>query len=559
MEHIYREHYKRKVTSLNGDWMFCIDPNNKGKTEKWFKKFPQEHNNINVPGCWNLQNLDLFEYYGVAWYKKEFVTEKCDLKIEFGAVSGECEVYLDGEFIGSHYGGWTAFSFYNKVEAGVHTVTVRVDNLANEIDTVPFKTVDWFHYGGFFRSVEISEFFGEYITSHKITYTLSDDLSEAAITTEFAVDNCENEIFTEIQINGHSLYKNVLPVIDGKVTVPAICLEKIKLWDIGDGTLYTIHIILPNDDIVEKIGFREIKVENTRFYLNRKEVFFKGVNRHEEHTDWGFAVPANIGRRDIEIIKDLGCNMVRGSHYPQSQTWIDYLDREGILCWSEIPMWGWHYGEETLSNQKLIDRIFNMHREMVKQYYHHPSIVIWGMFNEIDTREEGVKDIARQIRELLTSVAPDRLITYATDKFFDDICLEYADFIAINNYYGWYTATLGDWKEFIEGARDVAKAKGVGDKPIIMSEFGCPSIHECSEFSSHKWSMQYQSEFLKTVIDLCDKTDGFCGTLVWQFADTKSDHGLAKVRLFNNKGILDEYRKPKMAYYTVKELFSKIK
>ena len=167
-------------------------------------------------------------------------------------------------------------------------------------------------------------------------------------------------------------------------------------------------------------------------------------------------------------------------------------------------------------------------------------------------------EVTRKYSEFLRNEAPDRLITFATDKYFDDICLEFVDFIAINNYYGWYKKTLEDWAPFIKDACKAAIEKGVGDKPIVMSEFGCPALQNCTDLNEVGWSMQYQSKFLKTVIDLCVETEGFSGALIWQFADTKSAHGLAKARMFNNKGLLDEYRRPKMSYYTAKELFEKI-
>jgi len=559
MEHIYTEHYKRKPTSLNGNWEFAIDPHDMGKNEKWYENFPEDTTYINVPGCWNLQILDLFDYKGIGWYKKEFTCNECDLLLEFGAVSGECEVYLDGEFLCRHFGGWTAFSGERRVKSGKHTLILRVLPVSEETCSIPLKTADWYHYGGIFRTIQITEFNSAYISFHKISYTLNEDLTACDLNIEFAVKNGDTVIPAEILLDGETVFSGNLEIFGGKFTVPKINVENIKLWDIGEGNLYTVQIKIPNDDVFEKIGFREIKVENTKFYLNRKEIFFKGVNRHEEHPDWGFAVPANISRRDVEIIKDLGCNMVRGSHYPQSHIFIDYLDREGILFWSEIPMWGWNYTNEVLTDPLLLERGLSMHREMAEQYCHHPSIVVWGLHNEIHTDVDEAYNLTKAYRDLLKEIAPDRLISYATDKYIDDKCLDLVDFISLNYYFGWYKGTLDSWDEFIADARRVAEEKGVGDKPIIMSEFGCAALQGYSHFSNEKWTMQYQSEFIKKVITICKETEGFCGTLVWQFADIKSEHGLAKARQFNNKGILDEYRRPKMAYYTVKELYEKIK
>ncbi len=558
MEHIYREHYKRNVISLNGDWQFAIDPKKVGRDEKWFENFPADHRHLNVPGCWNTQALDLFGYIGVAWYKKEFVCNACTLKLEFGAVLNDSEVYLDGKLLGSHYGGWSAFSFTADVKAGTHTVVVRTDSTPNRANTIPMVDADWYHYGGIIRSVEISEFTNAYIDSHRISYELNDDLTAADITVVFAVKGASGEIPVEVKIDDESVFNAAAKIVDGKVEIKGIHLDNIKLWGVGEPNLYTVHILLPEDDLVEKIGFREIKVQDMKFFLNRKEIFFKGVNRHEEHADWGFAVPANINRRDIEIIKNLNCNMVRGSHYPQSQTWVDYLDREGILFWSEIPMWGALYNDVTTVDPVLIKRGLDMHREMVEQYYHHPSIIVWGMHNEIKTELPEVYEMTRQFTELVRGMDSSRLITYACNRYPADICLDLVDFISLNYYMGWYAGTLNDWKGFIEGARKIAEEKGVGDKPIVMSEFGCAALYGYSNFSGDKWTMQYQCDMIKTIIDLSVATDGFCGTLVWQYADIKSAKEINRARHFNNKGLVDEFRRPKMSYYMVKDLFKNI-
>ena len=110
MERIFKEHFLRNTESLNGDWKFCADKENIGIEKKWFESFPEDFRFVNVPSCWNLE-LDLFDYFGVAWYSKEFYCEECFIGIEFGAVSGLAKVYLDGEELGEHYGGWTAFKF----------------------------------------------------------------------------------------------------------------------------------------------------------------------------------------------------------------------------------------------------------------------------------------------------------------------------------------------------------------------------------------------------------------------------------------------------------------
>ncbi len=560
MERIFKEHYKRKTECLNGEWKFAPDKENRGKVQEWFKTFPKDFRFVNVPSCWNLE-LDLVDYFGIGWYSKKFYSEECYLQLDFGAVSGLCEVYLDGEFLGEHYGGFTAFSFTKQVTDGFHTLTLRVDASSNDVNTIPLQEVDWYHFGGIIRSVVMNKYNAPYISSYKASYELSDDLKSADVTFTCEVKNPFNNSFEtnlEVTFDGASLCREniIISGNDSWVYAKVIKLHNIELWNVGAARLYEVRFISDNDDIVDNIGFRKIEVRGKEIYLNGKKIKFKGVNRHEEHPDWGFAVPANITKRDVEIVKELNCNIIRGSHYPQSKTLLDYLDREGILFWSEIPMWG--YTPKALADPLTLERGINMHSEMIEQYYHHPSIVIWGLHNEIYTESPEAYKITKAFSEFVRSNDNTRLVTYATCRFDNDICLEFVDFVALNYYMGWYTGSIDDWDDFIKGVRAKMIEKGIGDKPVVMSEFGCAAITGFDDFGHNKWTMQYQSDFVEKVIRLAFEEEGFCGTFVWQFADIVSDVNINRARGFNNKGLLSEYRRPKTSYFTVKKLYTEI-
>lgn len=570
MEHIYKEHSNRKITSLNGEWKFCIDEHLVGEKEEWFKQFPNAFRYINVPGCWNLE-LDLYGYFGTAWYSKEFETNDCYLQISFGAVTGLAKVYLDGELLGEHYGGWSLFEFEKQVKAGIHTVTVSVDASSNAINTIPLQVVDWFHYGGITRSAEITEFQKPFVKNQKISYVLSAGLDKANMSVDFDLVNPlgeEYETDIEILLDGKVVATKTIAVSGNSndeydeniavshVRISDIGIEDIRLWDAGKGELYEVCIATKDDDVFERIGFRKIEVRDCQILLNNKPIFLKGVNRHEHHPDWGFALPANLMKRDLQIIKDLNCNTVRGSHYPNSQTFLDYLDREGILFWSEIPMWG--FPKEAMGDSLTQKRSIQMHKEMIAQYYNHPSVIIWGLHNEVATDSKEGYDLTKKLYELVRELDDSRLITYASNRFDRELCLEFCDFVSLNYYHGWYGDKISDWDAFVHGLRGTMLEKGVGDKPIVMSEFGCAAIYGYSSFNHDKWTMQYQSDFVERVIELCAEEEGVCGTYVWQFADMNSQNEINRARSFNNKGILDEYRRPKSSYYTVKALYLEI-
>lgn len=559
MERIFKEHFKRKTFSLNGEWRFCPDKENVGVEQEWFKNFPKDSRFVNVPSCWNLE-LDLSNYFGTAWYSKNFYSEECLLQIEFGAVTGLCTVYLDGEKVTEHYGGWTAFKFKKQVASGNHNLTVMVDASSNKINTIPLQEVDWFHYGGIIRSVIATEFNAPYIDSYRISYELDEELKNASVTVSCTVANPFSED-VKIPFNvtvGDSVIKATIHIFakDRFTFRDSFEMKNINLWDIGHGNLYDVYLETDTDDIADRIGFRKIEARDKQIYLNNKQIFIKGVNRHEEHPDWGFAVPANIMKRDLDIIKEMNCNAVRGAHYPQSKTFLDMLDRDGILFWSEIPMWG--YPPAALGDSLTIERGLTMHREMIEQYYHHPSIVVWGLHNEIYTDSPEAYNITKTFSEYVRGADDSRLITYATCRFDKDICLEFADFVSLNYYMGWYTGSLSDWDDFIAGIRQKMIDKGVGEKPVVMSEFGCAAIAGYDDFGHDKWTMQYQSDFVEKVITLSAETEGFCGTYVWQFADITSDININRARGFNNKGLVSEYRRPKSSFFKVKELYEKI-
>lgn len=560
MERIFKEHLNRKISSLNGDWFFCIDKDGVGEAERWHEDFPTNARNINVPSCWNLE-LDLFSYVGKAWYLKKFETDDTYLQISFGAVTGLAKIYLDGEYLGEHYGGWLEFSFSKFVKAGLHSLVVCVDNTPNDLNTIPLKVVDWYNYGGITRSVEISQFDKPYINNCKISYLLNGNLTEAVISAEITLSNpFGNTYNTELEfyLNGKML-KSIEISVKGTETfkIEGISVPDIDLWEIGNASLYDIRISTKDDDLFDKIGFRKIEARNKNIYLNNKPVFVKGVNRHEQHPDWGFSVPRNINKRDVDIIKNLNCNFVRGSHYPNTQTFIDYLDREGIMFWSEIPMW--QYRQDSLADDLMRQRAFKMYEEMIDQYYNHPSIVIWGLHNEIATESEEAYDFTKKAYEYVKSKDASRLVTYATCKFDRDICFAFADVVCINNYHGWYFGKTDDWKDYIKHLRPSLIERGQGDKPVIMSEFGAAALYGNSSFNNDKWSMEYQSDLIEEVIKDCLNEDGVCGTLVWHYCDAPSDKDLAKANGFNNKGVLDAYRRPKMAYYTLKNIYKLIK
>ncbi len=542
MDRLFKEHNLRKTCLLDGNWKFkTVD------TDEIIKEIPSDAADMYVPSCWNLR-MGLLNYQGLAWYFKKFTTECENIILSFGAVSGTAKVYLDGEFLSSHYGSYTEFKLTAKVGKGEHLIAVLVDSKSDN-ETIPKEVADWYRYGGIYRSVELSEINDIWIKRHKISYSLENNNANVAVETETESFSGKLPEKLIVKFNGNVVYngeymKNI-----------QFDVENVKLWDIDEANLYYVEIIVDDDDIIDRIGFRTIEAKNGQLLINGKWVDIKGVNHHEDWPDFGHAVPKSLMERDIDIIKDLGCNFVRGSHYPNSRAFVDYLDQNGLLFWSEIPLWG--AKEDTLASPILIERGCNMHREMVEQYYNHPSIVMWGLHNEIDTRVESARILTKKFVDTIRNYDSSRPLILATDKVEDDICLDLVDIIGINKYIGWYGQNIEEWYDFMKAVEYKLKAEGLTDKPVIMSEFGAAGLYGYHTFDNVKWTEEYQANLLKFELELFKNTPFICGSLVWQYCDCRtSAKGIDRARGFNNKGILNEYRKPKAAYGVVKKIFN---
>lgn len=565
MSRIFIDRTKRQITSLDGMWFFKTDTYNTGKSRNFHKGF-SDGKEIAVPSVWNTE-FSLAEYKGSAWYSKDFYFEGGNLRLNFEAVMTYAVVWLDGKPLGEHYGGFTAFDFYvNDVSAGFHNLTLNVDNSFDE-HSIPQQKVDWYHYGGIIRSVYAEKVDSALVTNIRFEYTLNDALTSANGKIKAEIFNPTNyEISTNLSFNfnGKDFYKTSVTIAAGDTKHAEssnlnIC--NIRLWDIGKPELYSISVATDTDDLIDRVGFRLIEVKNGKIILNKKQIEIRGVNRHEEYPDFGFAFPKALMSKDIDIILNLGCNSIRGSHYPNSKYFVDLLDSNGILFWSEIPIWGGGFSEDALGAPIVIERGLTMHKEMLNQYFNHPSIIIWGMHNEIRSASQNAYNISKIYYNFLKENGGNRIVTYATDKPMEDICFEFCDVICLNQYYGWYYGNTNSWPDALNEFRIRRKKLGFESKPVIMSEFGCAAIYGDLTFTNVRWSEEYQSEMLSKALTAFHTDPMVCGFYIWQYADIHTcwDAGMTRARGFNNKGVVNEHRKPKHSYFEVKKLYNKFK
>lgn len=565
MSRLFDQHSIRKTHSLDGMWRFQTDPQDVGLAENWNASLPGTEQ-ISVPSVWNTR-LGLLEYEGAAWYEKRFYWDGGCLRLCFDAVMTEAEVWLDGQTLGYHYGGFCQFDFIvPDVAAGWHTLTVRADNRFDR-NSIPQAKTDWFHYGGITRSVTAQKLEGICALYNRLEYTLSEDLSSAKCRLILELYNAQSSDCTTrltASVGEQTVYSAALTLSAGEhktLETPEFTLCALRLWDVGKPELYDITITTDTDDLLDKTGFRKVEIRDKKVYLNGKPLELLGVNRHEEHPDWGMAFPAGLMQRDLDIIEDLGCNTVRGSHYPNSQLFVDLLDSRGITFWSEIPMWGGGFNDDSLADPVVGARGLQMHREMVKYYYNHPCILIWGMHNEIDTTTQSALKLTEQYYGYLKEQGGNRLVVYATYRQLVDICMHLCDMICLNRYVGWYFGKREEWQKDMDEFRSRMEELGLTDKPVIYSEFGGAAIYGHHTFDDLRGTEEYQATLLEQCMTIFHQDPMVAGMYIWQFCDIRTCRamGLDRSRTYNNKGILNEYRKPKLAYHTVKRLYHRFR
>ena len=564
MGRYFDEHKIQNVYSLNGTWDFCTDPDRIGDNEKWYLKLPTaEH--VTVPSVWNTQ-MGLLEYEGAAWYQKQFYCDGGCIRLKFDSVMTLADLWIDGIRLEGHYGGFCQFERIATLTKGMHTLTVRADNTFDE-HSVPQKNVDWYHYGGIPRGVSYEILHGICVLNNRFDYELSDDLKNASGKFTLELFNAEDAAVTSsltVKLGDGNVYSTEVTLDGGAsrtLTTDVFTVCDVKLWDIEAANLYTVQINTDTYDLYDRIGFRKIEAKAGKIYLNGKEIEIRGVNRHDEHPEFGFAFPVSLMKRDIDIILEMGGNAIRGSHYPNSREFLDMCDERGILFWSEVPVWGVGFPIETLGNETVVQRILDMHAEMIAHYYNHPSIVIWGMHNEIHSETENAYNLTKRCFEIIKPIGGNRLITFASCRQFEDICFEFCDIICINAYYGWYNGEANEWDKFASQFRKRRAELGMENKPVIISEFGAAAIYGYHTFDNIRWTEEYQANIMEKCINLFHSDDMFAGCFIWQFCNIRTckEMGLNRARGFNNKGLLDEYRRPKLAFIKVKELYNKFK
>jgi beta-galactosidase/beta-glucuronidase len=515
---------------------------------------------VATPCCWE-NHPNFARYRGEAIYRTTFHASG-NIRLEFKGVSHTATVTLDSKEIASHYNAYTSFSVVVKdLPEGEHTLEVKADNRFSEASTLHIPN-DYMSYGGISRPVALEMIKDVYIKFIHVTPYTENDSWKAKVEIALAnVDRESHQVTVKTRLAGKTYEWDNLDIPSDSEMVCSIELsfDDVEEWAPENPKLYQVVTVVSEngreiDDLIDRFGFREVKTCGKKILLNGRPLRIKGLCRHEDHPQFGCALPYSAIAADLEITKHLGANSLRTAHYPNDEIFLDLCDEQGILVWEENHARG--LSLESMQNPNFEPQAEQVIREMIPLHYNHPCIYIWGILNECASDTEYGKECYTKQFDLIRKLDTSRPRSFASCKSKADLCLGLPEVVSYNIYPLWYHDTpvneyLKDLYEWIENESD-----GSG-KPFLVTEIGAGGIYGYRNSYDSKWTEEYQAAALEKQIKATMAQPGCSGVYIWQFCDIRVSEEWFGIRprTMNNKGVVDEYRRRKLSYDVVKRLF----
>ena len=570
----------RVVTSLNGEWHYLVDQspgralytstgeiNDKSYAMNEHPNLVGKHNQeydfstaptLKVPGDWNTQVPQLFNYEGVLWYERDFEAQpkqRTRTFLHIGAANYRSHVWVNQKRVCDHEGGYTPFDC--EVTAILHPgsnfVVIAVD-ATRLVDGIPSVGIDWFNYGGLTRDVSLVTVPSAFIDDYDV---------HLAHGSKFDPDNTELTGYVHVLDAPAGTAVTIdLPEAGARTTVEtdaqgnahfSVRARKLTLWSPESPKLYKVRLVSGDDELTDDIGFRDIRVEGTRILLNGNAIFLQGVNMHAEApVRGGRAYSQNDADTIFGYLEELHANFVRLAHYPHDERMERAADRDGIMIWSEIPNWQ----HISFDKPEVYAKAVVMLNEMIRRDRNKASVILWSISNETPnnpTRTRFLTNLANEARRL----DPTRLITSAIigprpnglEMVNNDPLCDALDVIGQNEYIGWYDmppedADKVDWT--------------FPQKPVLMSEFGAEAKVGDHGPVNQRWTEEQQVYVFEHQFVMLRKIPQLRGTIPWILVDfrspTRNIPGLQDG--YNRKGLLSEDGKKKQAFALFQKVYA---
>ena len=511
------------MLKINNDWQFtnCFNEdflNGKGTYEN--VRIP--HNVKEVP----LHYIDPNDYQMLCGYRKIVNIENVTLRtfIKFEAAAHIATVYVNGKEVGTHYNGYTSFRYEitNYIQKGGNLIVLKLDTSENP-SIPPFGfVVDYLTFGGIYRDVYLEQTPTTYIENVFIKTNL-------------------NGIDCNIKYDGDIKGKHLIASIynqEGKLVLNKeyealednikLDIDNPILWQVHKGYLYTLKLEIKENNYVKEteFGLRTISYTNNEFYINNKKVFLRGLNRHQSFPYVGYAATKSLQVEDARILdEELGVNIVRTSHYPNSHYFIEECDKRGILVFTEIPGWQ-HISSDEFWRKTCINNV----EEMVKEYFNHPSIIMWGVRINESQDDDKLYEQTNKVAHTLDNTRPTTGVRYLEKSSLLEDIYSYNDFSHSGKNPG------------CKKKKDVTPDL---NKPLLISEAN-GHMFPTKSFDNIERRQEHALRHAKVLNDAL-KDNEHIGCIQWCMFDypTHKDFGSGDKVCYH--GVLDSFRNPKLA------------
>lgn len=551
----------RRSRSLAGRWHVIVDPYRSGAQFLGFPNARGFHRDLSprddarieydfarsptlaVPGDWNSQEPRLLLYEGTLWYQRSFDAHPAAGRrsfLHFGAANYEARVFVNGDEVGGHTGGFTPFDLEvtAALRDGRNSLVVSVDATRRR-DGVPALDTDWWNYGGLTRDVLLVEVPESFLCDYRIGL---DGI-------EVLVDGPAPAQSVRVAIGSHE----IALVTDARGGARAPLPFAPERWSPGRPKLYDVTLACNGEVVHDRIGFRSIETRGCEILLNGDPLFLRGISIHEEAPlRGGRAHGEDDARLLLGWARELGCNFVRLSHYPHDEPMARVADELGLLVWEEIPV----YWEIDWESPVALECATGQLRELILRDRNRASVIFWSLANETlpkPARLEFLRSLAGTARAL----DPTRLLTTALLTLpssegrmrIEDPLGEIVDVLAVNEYFGWYY-----------GEPEGVTWESAFDKPLVMSELGADALAGFRGGSDERYTEEFQARFYERQIAMLETIPFLRGLSPWILQDFRSPRrNLPGIQdHYNRKGLLSERGQRKLAFDVLRAFYARL-
>jgi beta-glucuronidase len=585
-----RESESRELKELNGLWEFQADPGGAGRAAGWFRDALPDPQLMAVPASYNdlTQDAALRDHVGEVWYTRRFFVPATwrgqRVVLRVGSACHHATVWVNGTEVARHKGGYMPFEAElsdHVTFGGENRVTIAVSNVLDwttlppgdlmpgQMGNMPYPPGyrvqeyyhDFFNYAGLHRAIRLYTTPAIHIRDLAVRTAITGSTGEVQVTTDVAGGNADVTLCLR---DGHGR-----EVATGRGVDVTLTVDRPRLWEPGQPHLYELEVTATSErgrDVYRlPVGIRTVEVKGDQFLLNGKPFYFRGFGMHEDADLRGKGHDPVNALKDFNLLRWIGANSFRTSHYPYAEEILQLADRLGFLVIDETPAVGFYFfgggrGDVFAPNHAGAEmQAHHLHvvREMVARDRNHPCVVMWSVANESATQEAGARAYFEPIFEEVRRLDPTRPVTLvqcidAAGDTIGDLC----DVICVNRYYGWYS-DCGHLEVVTDHLTEYMKAWHARyHKPLFLTEYGADTLAGSHADPPVMFTEEYQVEFLKRCHAALDGLPFIIGEHVWNFADFATKQGTTRV-IGNRKGVFTRQRQPKMAAHELRARWSK--